>query len=231
MNFTCIIVDDEYLAIQVIEEYAARLAGLDVKKNFTNPVEALFWLENNTVDLILLDIQMPYMDGITLLKKLEHPPLVIFTTARHDYAIQAFDLDVVDYLLKPVDFDRFKKSIEKANGHRLVKSQKPAAAAGSFLTVKSDYRLNKVELKDIVYIEGLNEYVKIHTLAKPHITLASLKDLIIQLNASSFVRVHKSYIVNTDFIASFSSQHIRLTNDVTVPVGRLYKNEFMEKMK
>lgn len=230
MRMTCIILDDEYLAIQVLQEYASRMEWLDIKKTFTNPVQALAWLEANPVDLLLLDIQMPYIDGITLIEKIKSRPLVVFTTARHDYAIRAFDLDVVDYLVKPVAYERFKKAIEKAYDHNLVRQNKTTNTE-HFLTVKSEYRLNKIAFKDIIYIEGLNEYVKLYTTNKTHITLASLKDLEVELHTSNFIRVHKSYIVNADCILSFSSRDILLHGNKTIPVGRLYKNDFLAKMK
>lgn len=230
MKMTCIIVDDEYLAIQVLQEYASRIEGLEVKKTFTNPVQALTWLGANPVDLLLLDIQMPYMNGIALMGKMETLPLVIFTTARHDYAIRAFDLDVVDYLLKPVAYERFKKAIGKACDHK-VAIQHKHIPTGPFLTVKSEYRLNKVAFRDIIYIEGLNEYVKLHTTTKTHITLASLKDLAEELYTPNFIRVHKSYIVNTEAVTSFSSQEIVLQGNKAIPVGRLYKNDFLSRMK
>ena len=226
MPTTCVIVDDEYLAVNVLQEYAARIHNLEVKKSFINPSEALHWLQQEPVDILFLDIQMPYLDGFSLLQQLKNPPMVIFTTARHDYAVKAFELDVLDYLVKPVSFERFELAVNRALEYQALKNRdiKPTDA----LMVKSGHRIHKVLFADILFIEGLNEYVKIHSTTATLITLASLKDLAAQLPADRFIRIHKSYIANRTSVKAFTSSKLLLTNGKELPVGRVYKEEVMK---
>lgn len=232
MKLTCVIVDDEYLAIKVLQEYSSKESGLTVQKTFTNPQEALDYLAKNQIDLLFLDIQMPRLSGFDLLKKLSKPPMVIFTTARHEYAVQAFDLDVLDYLVKPIALDRFQKAVIKASEYLQFKQavRLKGENAQSFLMVKADYRIHKIITDQVNYIEGLSEYVKIHTSEKTYIPLISLKELLNQLPSDKFVRVHKSFIVSIAYITSYNHQEILLKNDKTLPIGRLYKPDFLKQM-
>ena len=173
MNCKCIIVDDEPIAIRVIASYLEKIPNIDVVAKCSNAMEALDVLRNNAIDLIFLDIQMPQITGIDFLKTLNHPPKVIFTTAYRDYAIEAFDLEVVDYLLKPIPFDRFLKAVNKyytQNESSLMTLNKGTDNSNDFIYVKSERKVVKVYLKDIVYIESLKDYVKVHTPQKLIVT-------------------------------------------------------------
>lgn len=229
MSLTCLIVDDEYLAIRLLQTYASRIPDLEMKESFKNPKEALEWLRHHPVDLLLLDIQMPYLDGFALLKQLRQPPMVIFTTARHDYAVRAFELDVLDYLVKPISFERFEKAIGRAReqaGYRQLQAQQQSSR-DRYLMIRADYKIIRLSLDSIEYIEGLNEYVKIYTQEKVHITLASLKDLSLQLPAEEFARIHKRYITRLSQIVSYGGNGVRLRNGQELPVGRVYKEGFL----
>ena len=225
MNLTCVIVDDEYLAIKVLKEYASRAGNLDIENTFTKPSEAVEYLRSHPVDILLLDIQMPEINGFELLKKLTHPPMVIFTTARHDYAVQAYELDVLDYLVKPIPFERFEKAISKAAEYKSYKMLAIDATPEQrdHLMIKADYRIHKVLFSQIEYIEGFSEYVKIHTPGKVYVPLAALKELSNQLPPSSFARIHKSYIVSIRQVDSYTHQSIQLKSGVMLPIGRSYK--------
>jgi len=233
MSISCIIVDDEYLAIKVLEEYASALPDLNVLKTFTDSRSALAFVQQQPVDLVLLDIQMPYVTGFDLVKQLPDKTMVIFTTARHDYAVQAYELDVLDYLVKPIARERFEKALQKATEYVQYRSlqQEQQTAPKNFLMIKSDYRIIKLLFEEIEYIEGLSEYVKIYTRDRSYTTLAALKALETELPAGQFVRIHKSYIVAMPFIQHFNSRSVQLLNGKDLPVGRLYKEPFMQKMK
>lgn len=227
MKLTCIMVDDEYLATKILQEYALRIEGLIVEMTFTRPEQALDYLKNHSVDLLFLDIQMPKLSGFDLMKKLSSPPMVVFTTARHDYAVQAYELDVLDYLVKPISFDRFEKAMRKAmefSGFKKILS--PNTNSG-YLMIKADYRIHKIMTDEIEFIEGLSEYVKIHTREKTYIPLVALKDLAQQLPTTQFIRIHKSYIVSLAQVTSYNHQAVQLRNGKTLPIGRSYKADFL----
>ncbi len=228
MNLSCVIVDDEYLAIKVLEEYSTKTEGLSIFRTFKDPKEASHFLQQNKVDLLFLDIQMPYLDGFELLKQLPTPPLIIFTTARHDYAVKAFDLDVLDYLVKPISFDRFSKAIMKANEYYQLREGSKTAKE-NYIMVRADYQIIKILTEDILFIEGLSEYVKIFTNQKMFISLVALKSILEQLPDTQFVRIHKSYIVALSNIESFNHQTVKLRNGKVLPIGRVYKEGFLKK--
>lgn len=232
MNLTGAIVDDEYLAIKIIEEYCSRVVGLKIERSFTRPTEAFEYLSSHPVELLFLDIQMPELSGFDLLKKLPNPPLVIFTTARHDYAVQAFELEVLDYLVKPIPFERFEKAVHKSVEYlEFKKLQRTTAdSAKDCLMIKADYRIHKIMVDTIEYIEGLSEYVKIHTAERTYIPLASLRELMDQLPVAKFIRIHKSYIISVDHVISYSHQSVRLKNGKDIPIGRSYKSDFLSRI-
>ena len=229
MKLTCAIVDDEYLAIKILTEYASRIGDVQVDATFTSPAEALEYLLSNTVDLLFLDIQMPQLNGFDLLKGLSPAPMVIFTTARHDYAVQAYALDVLDYLVKPIPPDRFEKAVVKAREYKIYKSmlRQVVPAQQDYLMIKADYRIHKVMFNEIEYVEGLSEYVRIHTRQKIYVPFAALKELIGQLPSGAFVRIHKSYIVSLSEIQSYTHQAVQLKNGKSLPIGRSYKAAFL----
>jgi len=232
MKLNCVVVDDEYLAIRILQEYASKISTLHITATFTRPQEALDYLLAHPVHLLFLDIQMPRLDGFELLKQLPAPPMVIFTTARHDYAVKAFELDVLDYLVKPIPIERFEKAVKKAEEYSLFK-RKSSHQNDSLdhLMIKADYRIHKINFSDIEYIEGLSEYVKIHTHEKTYVPLAALKELVSQLPEDRFIRIHKSYIISIGCISSYTSQSVILTSGKNLPIGRSYKAGFMEQME
>lgn len=234
MTLDCVIVDDEYLAVKVLEDYVSQNQNLQMIKAFRKPYDALVFLQSNPVDLLFLDIQMPDLDGFGLLSKLENPPLVIFTTASPDYAVKAYELSVLDYLLKPISISRFEQAVRKAveyAGYITLGDQKKVDSL-DYLMINSDFQVHKVRLKDIICIEGLGEYVRIHCLSgKSYITLLALKSLEIQLDDFSLIRVHKSFVVNSDHVRSFSHTEIVMVDGKQIPVGRVYRKDVQWKLR
>lgn len=220
MNLRVIIIDDEYLAIRILEEYCSRFPFITVLHSFKDPVPAIRFLEENPVDLVFLDIQMPRISGMELAARLSTDiaakrPRFIFTTARHDFAVKAFELEALDYLVKPVSFERFEIAIRKAE-----------ESSQHFLLLKNGHRTIRLAYEEIVYIEGLNEYVKVHTPDKKIVTLAALKDLEAKLPRNKFVRIHKSYIVSLSFVRSWTASEVEMTEGPRLPLGRVYKDNF-----
>lgn len=231
MKLDCVIVDDEYLAIEILKVYCSRLESLNVRQTFKKPEEALAWLKNNRIDVIFLDIEMPRLNGFEVLNGLSYSPVVILTTAYQHYAVKAFDLEILDYLVKPIEFERFEKAVNRAAEYLVNRSSEKSTEKNSFLVVKSDYKLNKIAFDTIICIEGLGEYVKIYTPDKTHITLAAIKDLEQNLPAKQFVRIHKSYIIAVKDILSYNRQEVKITGNISLPVGRVFKNSFIETLK
>lgn len=226
INLRCIIVEDEYPAARLLKTFIGRMPQLTLVESFTNGVKVPAFLQENTIEILFLDIQMPFVSGTELLRSLPEKPVVVFTTANPAYAAEAFDLDVLDYLVKPFAFDRFEKAVQKAVDYhvfRQLAETKPTLPE-QFLSIKSDYRTVKIMFDDITHIEGLSEYVKIVTARKNYVTLIALKELEIQLETAGFVRVHKSFIVNRACIQSYSSRSVLLKNGLEIPVGRAYKH-------
>jgi len=226
----CIIIDDEPLAINVIAEHIEKTDFLSLRQSFTNPVKAFNFLLENRVDIIFIDIQMPDISGIDLVKKLEYKPCIIFTTAYDKYALEGFKVDAIDYLLKPVDYPEFSKAAYKAkkwiDANNEIKSIK---TNNEFLFIKSEYKIIRIELNSIKYIEGMSEYVRIHRdNAKAIMSLLSLKSLQEQLPDDKFMRVHKSYIVNLNKITEIESNTIVFDNKVIIPVSKMYREEFQQ---
>lgn len=233
MKLSCIIIDDEYLAIKLLEEYTNRHERITLQQTFKDPRLALQHLREKGADLLLLDIQMPFLNGFELLSQLTDPPLVVFTTARHDFAVQAFELDVVDYLVKPIAWERFDKAINRAaefQEYRRIMAGKEQNNK-NYLMVRSGYRIVRIDHASILFIEGLNEYVKVYTSDKVHVTLAALKDLSETLPANDFVRIHKSYIVSIPHIVSWTTQSVTLKSNKQLPIGRVYKEGFLSRLK
>ena len=226
MNLRCIIVEDEYPASRLLNNFINRIPELTLVETFKNALKVPDFLSKNPVELMFLDIQMPFVSGTELLKNLSEKPVTIFTTANPQYALQAFDLDVLDYLVKPFSFDRFQHAVKKAIEYHTFKqiaATNQADTPPQYLSIKSDYRTVKIIFDEILYIEGLSEYVKIITPRKNYVTLIAMKELESQLAPSGFSRVHKSYIVNLSKIRSHNSRQVVLENAVELPIGRVYK--------
>ena len=225
----CIIIDDEPLALELLEDNIKQVEYLHLVGSCRNAIQAMQLLQEHSVDLIFCDIQMPGISGLQLVKSLAIKPLVIFVTAYEQFAIDGFELDVVDYLLKPVSFERFLKACNKANTTSEFNKKQPAPVATEkprkYLFVYADYNLIKISHDDITYIEGLKDYVKLYAtnLPKPILSRITIKALEEQLPADQFFRVHKSYIVNLDHLHSIRKGRIKI-GDAEIPYSENYKD-------
>ena len=231
MKVRCLIVEDEPLARNLLAEYVKKVSNLELVETCSSPLQALEVLRNNAIDLMFLDIQMPEITGITLLKTLQKKPLVILTTAYSEYALESYELDVVDYLLKPITFDRFLRAVDKASHRLSAPAAGPETTASeperSFVFVKDGTKLVKVNFDDILYVEGLKDYVTIVTKAQKIVSLQRLKTLEAQLPADKFIRVHHSYIIALKAIDSIHRGEVRIGAHV-IPVSESYKTTFKE---
>jgi DNA-binding LytR/AlgR family response regulator len=224
----CIIVDDEPLAIEILESYVARVDELELVGTFRNAIAAFTFVQQNPVDLIFLDIEMPKLSGIDFLKTLKHHPKVIITTAYRDYAIEGFELEVIDYLLKPIPFERFLKSVGKVFSSKLEAIAAPITVAqDSFIYFKVDKKMVKTKIVDILYIESIKDYVKVRTGEKEIITQQKISYLDESLPRTQFLRVHRSFIVNLDHIDAYTATDVEIST-FKVPIGRNYKNDVMK---
>jgi DNA-binding LytR/AlgR family response regulator len=231
-SIKCIIIDDEPLAIEIMESYVQKVEQLSLKGSFRNAVSAFSFLQQHAVDLIFLDIQMPKLTGIDFLKTLKNPPKVIFTTAYRDYAIEGFELEVVDYLLKPIPFDRFLKSVGRVLQQPVTQSthQIPGQTQTTndqALFFKVDKKMVKVNTQDILFIESVKDYVKVKTIDKEIITQQKISYLEESLPGNNFLRIHRSFIVAINKIDAYSACDIEI-GKTQLPIGRNYKNEVLK---
>jgi two-component system LytT family response regulator len=232
----CLVVDDEPLALNILEDYISKMPFLQLIKATTNPIEALTLVQQGDIDLVFLDVQMPELTGIQFLRIANGKAKVILTTAYPQYALEGYELDVVDYLLKPIAFDRFFKSAQKAQGIIQPAAAKPVAPAettqkddfsNDFIFVKTEHKIQKVYLHDILFIEGLKDYISIFTPAERIITLQNMKKMEDALPEKHFIRVHKSYIVSINKIDSIERSRIFI-GDKIIPVGDTYREDFFK---
>ena len=230
MKIKCLIVDDEQYARKLLEDYVSRIPDLELAGQCRNSMEAMQQMNRQPIDLVFLDIQMPDLSGIDLMKTLAHKPLVIFTTAYQEYAVEGYELDVIDYMLKPISFERFLKGVNKALEQARLKRQTSAATfltnraeqdQGGHTNIKADHKIYKLLHEKILFIEGLKEYVIFHTRERKYIVLESLKRLEEVLPAGQFLRVHKSFIVNTTRVDSLYGNLIEIM-DHQIPIGKSY---------
>ena len=224
-QINCLVIDDEPLALTQLEGYVKRVPYLHLVGACRDAFEAMQQLSNQKVDLLFIDINMPGLNGLEFVRSLTRPPLVVFTTAYSEYAIEGFKVEAVDYLLKPFGFQDLLSAAEKAR-RRL---EQTTSVDDDFLFIKSDYRVNRVRLVDIRYIEGMSEYVRIYVVGeqKPLIPLLSIKRLEEELPPALFMRVHRSYIINLRQITEVSRSRI-LLGDVQIPLGDNYREPFMD---
>ena len=231
MNLTCLIIEDEPLARNLMKDYVQKVPYLTLVEAFSNPISALEVLKSRHIDILFLDIQMPEITGISLLKTLQQKPFVILTTAYSQYALEGYELDVVDYLLKPITFERFLRAVDKVN-QRVAVAAKPETEntvtdTRSFVFVKDGTKLVKIHLDDILYIEGLKDYVTIHTKEKKVVTLQRLKALEDQLPLNQFIRIHHSYIIAVDAIETIFKNEIQI-GKALLPISESYRKSFRE---
>ncbi len=227
---SCIAIDDEPPALKVIESFCEQVSFLDLKKTFTSPTEAIHYLNNYPVDLLFLDINMPSISGIDVFKKLNQPTMVIFTTAHGEYAVEGFNLNAIDFLLKPFSFERFNQSVKKALDFSNY-TQQNNQATDQYIYIRADYSLNKIKIEDIELIEGLDDYLKIHIKnGKNIVARITMKGILEKLPASKFMRVHRSFIVPLDKITSVRKKIIHL-NQIEVPIGNSYEEDFTNSIK
>lgn len=239
----CIAIDDEPLALRQIKNYIERIEILDLVALCSSAIEAQDLLKKEQVDLLFVDINMPDISGIDFVRGLTNPPMVIFTTAYSEYALEGFRLDAIDYLLKPFSFDDFSRAAEKARSlhelHRMrdemaasessIESIDEEASGNDYISIKSDYKVNLVRYNDIIYIESVGEYIRLHLKDGSKLTtLFRLKNMETELPQKNFMRVHRSYIVNIDYVSSFARGKIYLNNGDYVPISINYRDTFRE---
>jgi len=234
----CVIIDDEPLAVDLIKEFVSKVESLELINTFNNAIDAIAVINNSNVDLIFLDIEMPHFSGIDFLNAIDKKPLIIFTTAYSDYAVEGFNLGAVDYLVKPIPFHRFLKSVMRAQ--QLFQSQNTISPVSpkivapemepDFMFVRSEYENVKINFSDILFIEGLKDYVKIYTSDnKFTLTLISLIKLENTLSSKGFSRIHRSYIINIKYVKSIQKNKV-LISDKRIPISESYKNAFFERI-
>lgn len=242
MKFNCIIVDDEPLARNLLSDYVRKVPQLNLVQTLASPLPVMDLLRNEQIDIMFLDVQMPDLTGIALLKALQKRPLIVLTTAYSEYALEGYDLDVADYLLKPITFERFLRAVDKVT-QRLQERQQPEAKAPEpksgdaraettatvppFVFVKDGTKLVKVRLDDILYVEGLKDYVTIHTRTQKVVSLQRLKALEDELPANQFIRVHNSFIVAFSAIDVIHKNEVQIGSTM-IPIGETYKKTFRD---
>ena len=225
----CIAIDDEPLALKQISDYVSKTPYLELVGAFTNAIKALTFLQTEPVDLMLVDINMPDLSGIDFVKSLIHPPKVVFTTAYREYAVEGFQVDAADYLVKPISYPVFLKAMDKARDRYFIVSTEEASVKNddNFLFIKSEYKIIRVDFSKIKYVEGMRDYVRIHLEGeKPIMALLGLKNLMEHLPSDVFMRVHRSYIVNLHKITTIERNRIVFDNTVYIPISDQYKDEF-----
>lgn len=229
MKIKCIAIDDEPLALQQIGSYIGKTPFLDLVGMFESAFQALDYLSTNNVDLMFLDINMPDFNGLDFAKSLTNKPKIILTTAYSEYALEGFRIDALDYLLKPIPYTAFLKSVNKAKEWFLINPTKSENAPDAALYVKSEGKIVKIRVAEILYVESANEYIKINLDNKEVITtLKRLKDFEEDLPAELFLRIHRSFIVHTKKIKAVERFKVTMNSNVPIPVGELYREQFQE---
>lgn len=226
MKIKCIIIDDEPLAIKVVENHLKEFQNIEIIKTFNNPIEALSLLEKEEIDVLFLDINMPKMNGLDFAKTLSLKTNVVITTAYREYAVESYDLNVLDYLVKPIPFNRFLKTINKITQqvYQHKGSQKEEDTNNeSFIFLKVDKKLVKIKFKDIFYIESLKDYIKVFTTTENYLVHKSLTSITEELPESNFIRIHRSYTIAIDKVKSIEGNLVEIAN-ARIPIGRKYVN-------
>jgi DNA-binding LytR/AlgR family response regulator len=236
-NIKCLIVDDEAPARKVVEKFLTDLPGVEIVGQCKNAFEAMEMLSKEKPDLMFLDINMPNLSGIQLLKTLQHPPMVIITTAYREYALESFELDVVDYLHKPFSFERFIKAMNKARAKfdpAEINVNQPVAPKGNespnYIFIKEDKRNYRVDLKDIEYLQADGDYINVFTKKRTYLVYMTMKKMETVLDKTNLIRVHRSYFVNLSYVTAFEGNRI-LINDTAIPLGAAYRKYFYDIVK
>lgn len=235
-KYSVLIVDDEHLARKLLLGFISNLPHLEVIGVYSNALDAIGFLKDHQVDILLTDIQMPNISGVDFVKKCNRPKTVIFTTAYSSYAIEGFELNVTDYLLKPISFPRFEQAINRAIEHIVlldIKKQNEDSQIvekKDYITIRADYKLYKINFNEIRYIEGHSEYVKFYTLQRTIMAYYTLKKLELELPKNQFVRVHKSFIVSLDYVETIETDCVVLS-DKKIPIGHRYKEQLLKIIK
>ncbi len=233
MNLACLIVEDEPLARSLMTEYVKKIPYLNLVDACSSPLAAIEILRNQSIDLLFLDIQMPEITGISLLKALQKKPMVILTTAYSEYALEGYELDVIDYLLKPITFERFLRAVEKSSqrkgilSNQSVEKTTPADVSQPFVFVKDGTKIVKVKWDDILYVEGLKDYVTIHTKQQKIVTLQRIKSLEEQLPTDKFIRIHNSFIVSVEAIEIIHKGEVQI-GTALIPISDTYRKSFKD---
>lgn len=226
----CIAIDDEPLALQQISSYIEKTPNLELIKSFSNAVQALTFLHDHAIDLMFVDINMPDLSGMEFVKSLSDPPKVIFTTAYREYAVEGFQVDAADYLLKPISFSAFLQAFEKVRDRYFTNSAQSSSIKSDekFLFIKMEHKIIRIELNRIKFIEGMRDYVRFHLEGeKPIMALLNMKSIEEYLKTDNFMRVHRSYIVNLDKITRIERNRI-IFDSTYIPISDLYKEEFQK---
>lgn len=223
----CIIVDDEPVARKILREFTEQVPFLELAGEFENAIKAKAFLHADHADLMFLDIEMPRLSGLDYLKRSTVDPLVILTTAFPEYALEGYELDIIDYLLKPIAFNRFMKAVQKAKEFNELRHSNTVVANPTYLFVRSEKRIEKVELKDILYIESFGNYVNIHTGQKKIVAYLTLKGLESQLPAQEFIKIHQSFLVAFAHIGAIEGNQVFINNK-PLPISRNYRESVMQ---
>ena len=230
-TYNCFIVDDEPLAIEVIEDHLSKLQNFKVIGSYIDSIEAFIQYKNAEVDLLFIDIEMPDFNGLEFIKSLKNKPEIIITTAYRNFAVQGFDLNILDYLVKPIPFERFMQSIDKFIDKKSNQNHKEAVAdQQQFIIVRADRKNVKLFLDTILYVEGLKDYVKIVLRDKQLLTKQSIGNFEKSLQSNRFLRIHKSFIVGLDKVTAFTTYDVEIGR-IEIPIGRSYKKSFLEVMQ
>jgi len=231
MALKCVAIDDEPLALELIKTYVARFPGLQLVQVFEDALSGAEYLKQNPVDLLFVDVNMPDITGVELVRSLVNSPMIIFTTAYRNYAFESYELQAIDYLLKPIDFTRFTAAVEKAIDFHKYKNSIQESTNDESIYVYSEYKMIKILLRDIEYIESMGDYLKIYlsTSDKPTLTLMTMKKVLEKLPTDQFARIHRSYIVALNKIKSIHNRKVKLANS-ELPVGDAYA-DFINQQK
>jgi DNA-binding LytR/AlgR family response regulator len=220
----CVVVDDEPMAREIMATYIAKIPNLELIKSFKNASEAILFMQENSADVYFLDINMPEITGLSLAKIINNKSKIIFTTAYRDYAIDGFNLNVVDYLLKPIAFDRFLEAVQKVT---INKNQNDVA--NNFMFVRADRKMVKIDFNEILYLESLSDYVKIITSNKAIVTRETISNLEEKLPSKQFMRVHRSFVVSIQNIGSYTNEFVEIDKKA-IPISRSYKESVLQKL-